>query len=60
MYLKYFVLQIGQVIYRDLEQREKLKLKNEKEFIDQNGDAAFKAVKALGETFLSKINEVTL
>ncbi|KAL7727753.1 hypothetical protein ACLKA6_008085 [Drosophila palustris] len=51
---------IGQVIYRDLEQREKLKQKNEKDFIDLNGDAAFKAVKALGENFLSKINEVTL
>ncbi|EDW59362.2 3'-5' exonuclease [Drosophila virilis] len=51
---------IGQVIYRDIEQREKTKLKNEAEFKDQNGDAAFKAVKALGETFLAKINEVTL
>uniref|UniRef100_A0A6P4FHU1 3'-5' exonuclease n=1 Tax=Drosophila rhopaloa TaxID=1041015 RepID=A0A6P4FHU1_DRORH len=51
---------IGQVIYRELERREKVKLKNEEEFKDQNGDAAFKAVKALGETFLTKINEVTL
>ncbi|KAH8243668.1 hypothetical protein KR032_009211 [Drosophila birchii] len=51
---------IGQVIYRDLEKREKVKLQNEEEFKEQNGDAAFKAVKALGETFLSKINEVTL
>ncbi|XP_034116142.2 3'-5' exonuclease [Drosophila albomicans] len=51
---------IGQVIYRELEQREKAKTKNEKEFIEKNGDAAFKAVKALGENFLSKINEVTL
>ncbi|KAH8268079.1 hypothetical protein KR018_012463, partial [Drosophila ironensis] len=51
---------IGQVIYRDLEKREKNKLKNEEEFKDKNGDAAFKAVKALGETFLTKINEVTL
>ncbi|XP_034487111.1 Werner Syndrome-like exonuclease [Drosophila innubila] len=43
---------IGQVIYREIEQREKLKLKNEQEFINKNGDAAFKAVKTLGETFL--------
>ncbi|KAH8358969.1 hypothetical protein KR093_003618, partial [Drosophila rubida] len=51
---------IGQVIYRELEQREKVKTTNEQEFIEKNGDAAFKAVKALGENFLSKINEVTL
>nr|XP_036677907.1 Werner Syndrome-like exonuclease [Drosophila suzukii] len=51
---------IGQVIYRELERREKAKLKNEDEFKNKNGDAAFKAVKALGETFLTKINEVTL
>ncbi|XP_070069281.1 3'-5' exonuclease-like [Drosophila takahashii] len=51
---------IGQVIYRELERREKEKLKNEEEFKEANGDAAFKAVKALGETFLTKINEVTL
>ncbi|KAH8288542.1 hypothetical protein KR054_004809 [Drosophila jambulina] len=55
-----FFFQIGQVIYRELEKREKVKLQNEEEFKEQNGDAAFKAVKALGETFLSKINEVTL
>ncbi|KAH8395933.1 hypothetical protein KR215_012254, partial [Drosophila sulfurigaster] len=58
--IKLTILQIGQVIYRELEQREKAKTKNEKEFIEKNGDAAFKAVKALGENFLSKINEVTL
>ncbi|XP_017040183.1 Werner Syndrome-like exonuclease [Drosophila ficusphila] len=51
---------IGQVIYRELERREKEKLKNEEEFKEQNGETAFKAVKALGETFLTKINEVTL
>ncbi|KAH8312164.1 hypothetical protein KR044_009636 [Drosophila immigrans] len=51
---------IGQVIYRELDQREKAKAMNEEEFIEKNGDAAFKAVKALGENFLSKINEVTL
>jgi len=33
---------------------------NEEEFKEKNGDAAFKAMKALGETFLTKINEVTL
>lgn len=52
--------QIGQVIYREIEQREQTKLKNEAEFKEQNGETAFKAVKALGETFLTKINEVTL
>ncbi|XP_017856469.1 PREDICTED: Werner Syndrome-like exonuclease [Drosophila arizonae] len=51
---------IGQVIYREIEQREQTKLKNEAEFKEQNGETAFKAVKALGETFLTKINEVTL
>ncbi|XP_030369869.1 Werner Syndrome-like exonuclease [Scaptodrosophila lebanonensis] len=51
---------IGQVIYREIERREKEKLKNETEFKEQNGEAAFKAVKALGENFLSKISEVTL
>ncbi|KAH8330434.1 hypothetical protein KR067_002546, partial [Drosophila pandora] len=51
---------IGQVIYRDLEQREKTKLENEKKFKEENGETAFKAVKALGENFLSKMNEVTL
>ncbi|KAH8369011.1 hypothetical protein KR009_009419, partial [Drosophila setifemur] len=51
---------IGQVIYLDLDKREKTKLINEKEFKDQNGDAAFKAVKALGETFLAKVQAVTL
>ncbi|KRG01020.1 uncharacterized protein Dmoj_GI24264, isoform C [Drosophila mojavensis] len=51
---------IGQVIYREIEQREQTKLKNEAEFKEQNGENAFKAVKALGETFLTKINEVTL
>ncbi|XP_017084650.2 Werner Syndrome-like exonuclease [Drosophila eugracilis] len=51
---------IGQVIYLELERRDKAKTKNEDEFKEQNGDAAFKAVKALGETFLAKINEVTL
>ncbi|XP_023161154.2 Werner Syndrome-like exonuclease [Drosophila hydei] len=51
---------IGQVIYREIEQREQTKLKNEAEFKQQNGETAFKAVKALGETFLTKINEVTL
>ncbi|XP_022211438.1 Werner Syndrome-like exonuclease [Drosophila obscura] len=51
---------IGQVIYRDLEQREKQKLINELAFKEQNGEAAFKAVKGLGETFLTKINEITL
>ncbi|BFF90622.1 Werner Syndrome-like exonuclease [Drosophila madeirensis] len=51
---------IGQVIYRELEQREKQKLINELEFKQQNGEAAFKAVKGLGETFLSKINEIKL
>ncbi|XP_002069580.2 Werner Syndrome-like exonuclease [Drosophila willistoni] len=51
---------IGQVIYRDLEQREKVKLQNEANFKEQNGDAAFKAVKALGETFLDKITQVTI
>jgi len=43
-----------------LERREKVKIKNEEEFKEKNGDAAFKAMKALGETFLTKINEVTL
>ncbi|XP_017102313.3 3'-5' exonuclease [Drosophila bipectinata] len=51
---------IGQVIYRDLEQREKTKLKNEEKFKEENGETAFKAVKALGEKFLSKMNEVAL
>ncbi|EDV93306.1 Werner Syndrome-like exonuclease [Drosophila grimshawi] len=51
---------IGQVIYREIEQRETVKLKNEAEFKEQNGDAAFKLVKGLGENFLSKINEVTI
>nr|B4PLB3.1 RecName: Full=3'-5' exonuclease; AltName: Full=Werner Syndrome-like exonuclease [Drosophila yakuba] len=51
---------IGQVIYRELERREKAKIKNEAEFKENNGEAAFKAMKTLGETFLTKINEVTL
>ncbi|XP_043653146.1 Werner Syndrome-like exonuclease [Drosophila teissieri] len=51
---------IGQVIYRELERREKVKTKNEEEFKENNGEAAFKAMKTLGETFLTKINEVTL
>lgn len=55
-----YVSQIGQVIYRELERREKIKLENEAKFKEENGESAFKAVKALGETFLSKINEVTL
>lgn len=55
-----YVYQIGQVIYRELEKREKIKLENEAKFKEENGETAFKAVKALGETFLSKINEVTL
>ncbi|XP_011204128.2 Werner Syndrome-like exonuclease [Bactrocera dorsalis] len=51
---------IGQVIYRELEKREKIKLKNEVEFKEKNGEAAFKAVKALGETFLNKAEEIAL
>ncbi|KAH8417450.1 hypothetical protein KR222_000047, partial [Zaprionus bogoriensis] len=51
---------IGQVIYRELEKRERIKLENEAKFKEENGETAFKAVKALGENFLSKINEVTL
>uniref|UniRef100_A0A0A1X796 3'-5' exonuclease n=1 Tax=Zeugodacus cucurbitae TaxID=28588 RepID=A0A0A1X796_ZEUCU len=49
---------IGQVIYRELERREQLKLKNEVEFKEKNGEAAFKALKALGETFLNKAEEI--
>lgn len=49
---------IGQVIYRELEKREQIKLKNEVEFKEQNGEAAFKAIKALGETFLNKAEEI--
>ncbi|XP_011192181.1 3'-5' exonuclease [Zeugodacus cucurbitae] len=49
---------IGQVIYRELERREQLKLKNEVEFKEKNGESAFKALKALGETFLNKAEEI--
>ncbi|XP_067627210.1 3'-5' exonuclease [Eurosta solidaginis] len=48
---------IGQVIYRELKKREKIKLKNEQEFLEKNGEQAFKAVRALGETFLNKTDE---
>ncbi|XP_050341023.1 3'-5' exonuclease [Bactrocera neohumeralis] len=51
---------IGQVIYRELEKREQVKLKNEVEFKEKNGEAAFKAIKALGETFLNKAEEIAL
>uniref|UniRef100_W8C3Y9 3'-5' exonuclease n=1 Tax=Ceratitis capitata TaxID=7213 RepID=W8C3Y9_CERCA len=50
---------IGQVIYRELEKREQIKMKNEIEFKERNGEAAFKAIKALGETFLNKTEELT-
>lgn len=50
-------LQIGQLIYRELERRAKLKEENETKFIEKNGEAAFKAVKALGENFLSEKSE---
>lgn len=43
---------IGQLIYRELERKEILKKKNQEEFLEKNGEAAFKAVKALGENFL--------
>lgn len=43
---------IGQLIYRELERREILKKKNQEEFLEKNGEAALKAVKALGENFL--------
>lgn len=43
---------IGQLIYRELERREILKKKNEEDFLQKNGEAAFKAMKALGENFL--------
>ncbi|XP_053950618.1 3'-5' exonuclease [Anastrepha ludens] len=49
---------IGQVIYRELEKREQTKLKNELEFKETNGEAAFKAIKALGETFLNKTDDI--
>lgn len=49
-----------QIIYRDLEQREKRKQINELEFMERNGEATFKVVKRLGETFLTKINGITL
>ncbi|XP_073817220.1 WRN exonuclease [Musca autumnalis] len=45
---------IGQLIYRELERRAKLKEENEAKFIEKNGEAAFKAVKALGENFLNE------
>lgn len=44
--------QIGQVIYRKLEKMEQIKLQNEQEFLKNNGVEAFKAVKALGQTFV--------
>lgn len=43
--------QIGQIIYRELEKRAKLKEANEAAFIAKNGEAAFKAAKALGKNF---------
>ncbi|XP_055907898.1 3'-5' exonuclease [Eupeodes corollae] len=43
---------IGQLIYRELERREILKKKNTEEFLEKNGEAALKAVKALGENFV--------
>ncbi|XP_036344583.1 Werner Syndrome-like exonuclease [Rhagoletis pomonella] len=49
---------IGQVIYRELEKREQIKLKNEQEFKEKNGEAAFKAIKSLGETFLNEADEI--
>ncbi|XP_037949726.1 Werner Syndrome-like exonuclease isoform X1 [Teleopsis dalmanni] len=51
---------IGQVIYRELERREKIKKTNEEEFLRKNGETAFKAVKALGETFLNTENEIKI
>lgn len=43
---------IGQLIYREIERREILKKKNQEDFLTKNGEAALKAVKALGENFL--------
>ncbi|KAI8130686.1 hypothetical protein FF38_06185 [Lucilia cuprina] len=52
---------IGQLIYLELEKRAKLKETNEAAFIEKNGEAAFKAVKALGENFITeKANEVAI
>ncbi|XP_061402379.1 3'-5' exonuclease-like [Musca vetustissima] len=52
---------IGQLIYREIERRAKLKEENEAKFIEKNGEAAFKAVKALGENFLNeKAEEVAI
>uniref|UniRef100_A0A1A9ZXL8 3'-5' exonuclease n=1 Tax=Glossina pallidipes TaxID=7398 RepID=A0A1A9ZXL8_GLOPL len=43
---------IGLVIYRELENRARIKKEKENEFVQNNGCAAFKAVKALGKNFL--------
>lgn len=49
------------MIYRELEKRAKTKEANEAAFIEKNGEAAFKAVKALGENFLiEKANEAVI
>lgn len=54
-------LQIGQLIYREIEKRAKTKEANEAAFIEKNGEAAFKAVKALGENFITEEeNEVAI
>ena len=58
--LFFFSYKIGQLIYRELEKREKIKKQNEEEFKERNGEEAFKAVKALGETFLGPSNEIAI
>uniref|UniRef100_A0A1A9W3J3 3'-5' exonuclease n=1 Tax=Glossina brevipalpis TaxID=37001 RepID=A0A1A9W3J3_9MUSC len=45
---------ISLVIYQELENRARTKKQKENEFIQNNGCAAFKAVKALGEKFLKE------
>ncbi|XP_013114438.1 3'-5' exonuclease [Stomoxys calcitrans] len=45
---------IGQLMYRELERRAKIKHENETKFIEKNGEEAFKAVKALGENFINE------
>uniref|UniRef100_A0A1A9VER1 3'-5' exonuclease n=1 Tax=Glossina austeni TaxID=7395 RepID=A0A1A9VER1_GLOAU len=45
---------IGLVIYRELENRTRIKKEKENQFIQNNGSAAFKAVKALGKNFLTE------
>ncbi|XP_075148910.1 WRN exonuclease [Haematobia irritans] len=48
---------IGQLMYREIERRAKLKEVNETNFIEKNGEAAFKAIKALGENFINEKSE---